>query len=101
MTDLKCFNKIGFAREYNEQNKETLKEKGQHISSLTQIKFMFVNYESYFLHFSSNSRLKVNKSITNPGLQASKPSENLNKTLTDFENPHSENVSMSDLMTIM
>lgn len=27
MTDLKCFNKIGFAREYNEQNKETLKEK--------------------------------------------------------------------------
>lgn len=26
MTDLKCFNKIGFAREY-EQNKETLKEK--------------------------------------------------------------------------
>lgn len=28
MTDLKCFNKIGFAREYNEQNKETVKEKG-------------------------------------------------------------------------
>lgn len=86
-------------------NKETLKKKrkrkGQDISSLTQIKFMFVNYESYFLHFSSNARLKVNKSSTNPGDQASKPSENLNKTLIDFESPHSENVSMSDLMTIM
>lgn len=84
----------------NIMRKRNTQKKAAHIQ-FNSNKFMFVNYESYFLHFSSNARLKANKSTTNPGDQASKPSENLNKTLTDFESPHSENVSMSDLMTIM